>query len=71
MRNYRNYIKREKESKVFAICALVVLALMIALVVLQLCGMFDEPMWKPTVEYPIVNTNVSWRQTWAFGGVVK
>ena len=69
MRNYRNYIKREKESKVFAICALIVLAVMIALVVLQLCGMFDEPMWK--LEYPIVNTNVSWRQTWAFGGVVK
>ena len=71
MRNYRNYIKREKESKVFAICALVVMVLMIVLLVLQLCGMFDEPLWQPAVEYPMVNTNVSWRQTWAFGGVVK
>ena len=71
MKNYKHYIKREKESKVFAIVSLVVLLIIIAWFALDCAGMFDEPMWKPTVEYPIVNTNVSWVQTWAFGGVVK
>ena len=71
MRNYKHYIKREKESKVFAVFALIVLLMMVVLIILQLCGMFDEPLLKPAVEYPMVNTNVSWVQTWAFGGVVK
>ena len=71
MKNYKHYIKREKESKVFAIVSLVVLLIIIAWFALDCAGMFDEPMWKPTAEYPLVNANVSWRQTWAFGGVVK
>ena len=71
MRNYKHYIKREKESKVFAVFALIVLLMLVALIILQLCGMFDEPLWKPNISYPMVNTNVSWQQTWAFGGVAK
>ena len=47
------------------------LLIIIAWFALDCAGMFDEPMWKPTAEYPLVNANVSWRQTWAFGGVVK
>lgn len=71
MRNYKHYNKRDKESKVFAAVCMFAMLLLIALCVLQLCGMFDEPMWKPAAEYPMVNTNISWQQTWAFGGVVK
>ena len=71
MRNYKHYIKREKESKVFAIVSLVVLLIIIAWFALDSAGMFDEPLWKPAAEYPLVNANVSWVQTWAFGGVVK
>ena len=71
MRNYKHYNRHEKESKVFAAAALLVMMALIVLLVLQLCGMFDEPLWQPAVEYPMVNTNVSWVQTWAFGGVVK
>jgi hypothetical protein len=71
MRNYKHYIKRDKESKVFAIVSLVVLLIIIAWFALDSAGMFDEPLWKPTAEYPLVNANVSWVQTWAFGGVVK
>ena len=71
MRNYKHYIKREKESKVFAIVSLVVLLIIIAWFALDSAGMFDEPLWKPATEYPLVNANVSWVQTWAFGGVAK
>ena len=63
MRNYKHDIKREKESKVFAVFALIVLLMLVALCVLQLCGMFDEPLWKPAVEYPMVNQHITW--TWA------
>ena len=68
MRNYKHYIKREKESKVFAVFALIVLLMLVALIILQMCGMFDEPLWKPDVSYPMVNTNISWLQSF-HGGV--
>ena len=67
MRNYKNYIRNNKGSKVFAAVELIVIMILIAMIVLELCGMFDEPLWKPDVEYPIVNTHVSWMQTWYEG----
>jgi len=63
MRNYKHYIKREKESKVFAIVCLLVLLVLIVWFALDCAGMFDEPMWKPIAEYPMVNQHISW--TWA------
>ena len=67
MRNYKNYIKREPESKVLTfVIALIVLGLLV-FTVLTLTGMFDEPLWKPDISYPMVNTHVSWMQTW-YGG---
>ena len=41
--------------------------ILIAMIVLEVCGMFEEPLWKPDTEFPIVNTHVSWMQTW-YGG---
>ena len=67
MRNYKHYNRFEKESKGFCIVALIVMILLICLCVLQLLGMFDEPLWQPNVSYPMVNTNVSWMQTPHFG----
>ena len=67
MRNYKHYNRYEKESKGFTIVAVIVLFALIALFVLEAMGMFEEPLWKPDVEYPIVNTHVSWLQTW-YGG---
>lgn len=64
MKSYKHYIKFEKESKFLAAAAFMALLLGIALIVLQLCGMFDEPLWQPDVEFPMVNTNVSWSQTY-------
>ena len=67
VRNYKNYIRKDKGSKVFAAVALIVIMMLIAMIVLELCGMFEEPLWKPDTEFPIVNTHVSWLQTW-YGG---
>lgn len=67
VRNYKNYIRKDKGSKVFAAVALIVIMILIAMIVLELCGMFEEPLWKPDVEHPIVNTHVSWMQTWHGG----
>ena len=67
MRNYKNYIRKNRGSKAFAVVALIVIMILIAMIVLEVCGMFKEPLWKPDVEFPIVNTHVSWMQTW-YGG---
>ena len=67
VRNYKNYIRKDKGSKVFAAVALIVIAILISMIVLEVCGMFEEPLWKPDTEFPIVNTHVSWMQTWYEG----
>jgi len=56
---YMKYTKREKESKVFAIVMIIVLLALIALVVIDLCGVFDPPVWAPVAEYPFVNQHVT------------
>lgn len=71
MRNYKHYTKETGNSKVFAVFACVIMLAMVALIVLQLCGMFDEPLWKPVAEYPMANAHISWEQTWAYGGITK
>ena len=67
MRNYKHYNRPSTGSKVFAAVALLVIMILIAMIVLEVCGMFEEPLWKPDAEFPIVNTHVSWLQTW-YGG---
>ena len=60
MRNYKHYIKYEKESKVFAAVLAFILLIMIAVFILAVIGIFETAMWKPDVEYPMVNTHVEW-----------
>lgn len=67
MRNYKHYNRYEKESKGFLIVSLIVVLVLIIMLALEMLGMFEEPLWKPDREYPIVNTHVSWLQTW-YGG---
>jgi len=62
MRNYKQYNRYEKESKGFAIAALIVLVVVLVYFILLTCGMFDEPLWKPDVEYPLINARVDWLQ---------
>lgn len=62
------YTRYDRESKVFAVVMILVLAAMITLGVLTACGMFDEPLWKPVASYPMANANISWMQSF-HGGV--
>ena len=57
------YTKREKESKVFAIVCLVILLIMTAGMIMDLCGVFDPPIWAPAAEYPMANQHIT--STWA------
>ena len=46
-----------------------VLAVLIlaALAVMEICGMFDEPVWKPATEHPLTNAQIGWLQTFRGG----
>lgn len=67
MRNYKQYTRNNGNSKGFAVIAVIIMLAMVALIVLQLCGMFEEPLWKPDISYPLVNSQVSWEQTFHGG----
>lgn len=57
----------DRKSKLVALAMALVLVFIMVVGVLDACGMFDEPeesVWKPTVIYPMVNTNISWQQTY-------
>ncbi len=56
----KKYSTPEKERKVFAVVMLIVLLLMLAGMIMTVCGVFDEPEWKPAAEYPLVNQKISW-----------
>ena len=60
MRNYKNYIRKNRGSKAFAVVALIVIMILIAMIVLEVCGMFEEPLWKPDISYPMANKHVEW-----------
>lgn len=55
------YIKREKESKVFAIVCLVIMLIMLVVMIMDLCGVFDPPIWAPVAEYPMANQHIELR----------
>ena len=63
MRNYKNYIKPEKESKVLTFVLAVILLGLIVFTVLTLMGLYEEPLWKPDISYPMANQHITW--TWA------
>ena len=69
MRNYSNYNRYGRESKAGLIIAAIIMIGLLALFVLTLMGMFDEPLWKPDVQIPMTNANVSWSQSF-YGGVM-
>ena len=69
MKSYKHYNRYEAQSKTPTAIAIVLALIAIIGWVLMLCGMFDEPLWKPDIEIPMVNTNVSWEQTNYPGGM--
>jgi len=62
MRNYKHYNRREKESKAFTAVVVFIGLVIVVFYILTKCGMFDEPLWKPDVEIPMVNAMVDWEQ---------
>ena len=62
-----------KECKVFAFVMAIILLLIMTAGILDICGVFDrpeEPVWKPTVIYPMTNAHVTWLPTY-YGGAMK
>ena len=68
MKSYRKYNTKEKENKVFAAVMLIIIVALIALFVMEICGVFDGQIWKAVEEYPLANANISWSQTFFPGG---
>ena len=61
----------KKESRIFAAVMLIILVLIMAVGVMDLCGVFykpEEPEWRPSVIYPMANANISWEQSFHPGG---
>ena len=65
-----NYNTTDKEKKVFVVIMAFIVLMILALIVLELCGMFDEPLWKPDAVFPMANANVSWLQSF-YGGAMS
>lgn len=66
--HYKNYSTIDHERKVFAGVMIVIVVLLLALFILEACGVFDAYIWKPVEEFPIANANISWEQTFYPGG---
>ena len=71
MKKQKNAYDFKRESRIFALVMLIILLLIMAAGVMELCGVFhrpEKPEWQPTVIYPMANTNISWEQTFHPGG---
>ena len=64
----RKYNGIDRERKIFAAVMTVVLAVLMILFVLEICGALDPVVWKPSAEYPIANANIGWQQSFHPGG---
>ncbi len=61
-------MKKQKTRVTQELCRKVQIVLaLIALMVLSICGVFDEPEWKPVAEYPLVNQKISWNSCLSLG----
>jgi len=60
MKSCKHYIRDKKENKGFIITAVIVLILLTALMVMTICGVFEDLIWKPGVVYPMANQHIEW-----------
>lgn len=63
----RGFGSMEKERRLFAVIMFIILILLLVWFGLELAGVFNPPQWKPDVEYPMTNANISWLETYYFG----
>ena len=62
----------KKESRIFALVMLLIVVLIMTVGILDICGVFDkpeEPIWKPSVIYPMANAHISWLPTYYPGAM--
>ena len=59
----RKYIREEGKNKGFLVALAIVLMMLVIWYALEVCGVFDMPVWKPGEAIPIANANISWEQT--------
>ena len=69
LKDYRHYNRYEKNSKAFTVVMAIIFMALVALFVLTMMGMFDEPLWKPDLTIPMQNAQVSWSQSF-YGGAM-
>ena len=55
-----NYNTNQNEKKAFTVFLVIFLAVVITAAVLMICGVFDEPAWKPAAVYPMTNQRITW-----------
>lgn len=61
------YIKNNRNSKVTIIFSVILLVIVVAWVWLETAQARERDTIKPDGEFPMVNANVSWEQTWHKG----
>ncbi len=54
------YSTKRNENKVFTGVMVIILLALIVMIVLEISGVFSQPVWKPTEEYPIANMHIIW-----------
>ena len=67
MNHHRHYSTKEKWMLVLISILMLAAVMLAALAVMEICGMFDEPVWKPATEHPITNAHIGWMQTFRGG----
>ena len=66
MNNYRKYTTIHKERKVFAAFMAVIVVILLVWLIVEVCGLLSAPI-KPDTEHPLVNSQISWSQTFYKG----
>ena len=67
MRLQRDYTTKKRGGKVFTVLMATIFLALVALFVLEVCGVFQDTAWKPDVEISMPNSNVSWEQSYHYG----
>ena len=66
MSYYRKYTTKKHERKVFATVMAVIVIILLCWLVYEVCDVLNAPV-RPDVEHPLVNSNISWSQTFYKG----
>ena len=63
----KHYSTKEKMMLVAVSILMIIALVLVTLMVMEICGVFDEPVWKPATEHPLTNAHIGWMQTFRGG----